>query len=158
MNLHSHLDEMIQAVLPVVQRFHNQSALSPHAATIDKSGALAGQLLVSDGTAQLSVSQAIRDFETSLRLLAAGGEIQAAGIFYHSPGIDTASATFSLPPANTAADCNCLAAMLEHVTGQSVYLLVPYSGEPPSVEYGMGKLVQKPMNIFAAAQASNKSW
>ena len=153
MALHGQLDEIIQAALPVVQRFHSQAMLAPHAATIDKSGTLAGRLLATDGSPQLSVSQAIEHFEHSFAHLAKAGELQATGIFYHSPGIDVASPVFALPPAATADESRNLVAMLEHVSGQSVYLLIPYRGQPPSVEYGMGKLIEKPPKIFEHRQS-----
>jgi len=156
MALHPRLDELIQRVLPVVQDFHRKGMFAPHAATIDKAGALAGRALTTDGTAQLSVAQAIEHFESSFAKQATLREIQATGIFYHSPGIDTSAGRVSLPPANNTDECKTLVALLEHAAGDSVYLLIPYSGELPSVEYEVGKLVEKPSKVFASQPSEGK--
>jgi hypothetical protein len=159
MALHPQLDELIQRVLPVVQDFHRKGICAPHAATVDKAGVLAGRALTTDGTTQLSVAQAIEHFESSFAKQAALGEIQATGIFYHSPGLDTSSGRVSLPPATNTDECRALVALLEHAAGDSVYLLISYSGEPPSVEYAVGKLVEKPLEVFASQQSKvKKPW
>jgi|EndMetStandDraft_5_1072996.scaffolds.fasta_scaffold56024_5 hypothetical protein len=152
MALHQQLDELIQRVLPVVQDFHRKGMFAPHAASIDKAGTLAGHALTTDGTTQLSVSQAIEHFESRLSQQANVGEIQAAGIFYHSPGIDASGSRVSLPPASNTDECRTLVASLEHASGDSVYLLIPYSGEPPVVEYAVGKLIEKPAKVFSPKQ------
>lgn len=149
MALHQQLDELISRVLPVVQDFHRKSMFAPHAATIDAAGSVAGHALTTDGTTQLSVSQAIEHFERKFAEQAKVNEIQGAGIFYHSPGIDTSAGSVSLPPAMTTDECRTLVALLEHASGNSVYLLLPYSGEPPEVEYSVGRLIEKPSKIFA---------
>jgi hypothetical protein len=156
MALHPQINELIQRVLPVVQDFHRKGMFAPHAATIDTAGNLAGRALTTDGTAQLSVAQAIEHFESSFSKQAVLGEIQATGIFYHSPGIDTSAGSVSLPPANKTDECKALVALLEHAAGDSVYLLIPYLGEPPSVEYEVGKLVERPSKVFASRQSQDK--
>jgi hypothetical protein len=123
---------------------------APHAATIDAAGSVAGHALTTDGTAQLSVSQAIEHFERKFAERANMNQIQGTGIFYHSPGIDSSTGSVSLPPAMTTDECRTLVALLEHASGNSVYLLIPYSGEPPAVEYAVGKLIDKPSKIFVA--------
>lgn len=148
MALHQQLDELIQRVLPVVQDFHRKGMFAPHAATMDSQGELAGHALTADGGTQLSVSQAIAHFESKFVLQAKSGDIQATGIFYHSPGIDASSGQVVLPPASNTDECRTVVALLEHASGDSVYLLIPYTGEPPDVEYGMGKLVEKPVTVF----------
>jgi hypothetical protein len=80
MALHIQLDELINRVLPVAQHFHGKGMLAPHAATIDKTGELSGRALTTDGTEELSVSQAIEHFESTFAQLAAEGNIQASGI------------------------------------------------------------------------------
>jgi len=149
MALHAQLGELINRVLPVVQHFHDKGMLAPHAATIDKTGELSGRALTTDGTEELSVSQAIEHFESTFAQLAAVGSIQASGIFYHSSGVDLSSGTVALPPANNTDECRALVALLEHTSGESVYLLVPYTGQAPSIEYAMGKLIEKPSKAFA---------
>ncbi len=149
MALHHQLDELINRVLPVVQDFHQKGMFSPHAATIDAAGKVAGHALTTDGSTQLSVAQAISHFEQKFSTHASHSEIQAAGIFYHSPGIDTSGATVSLPPASTTDECQTLVALLEHASGDSVYLLIPYTGQPPAIAYAVGKLIAKPAKIFA---------
>jgi hypothetical protein len=159
MAVHHQLDELINRVLPVVQHFHGQAMFAPHAATINASGELAGRALTTDGTTQLSVPQAIEHFETTFRQLASAGEINASGIFYHSPGISTSSGSVSLPPATNTDECRSLVACLEHTAGDSVYLVIPYSGEPPSIEYDIGKLIAKPPAVFISAKSQQtKSW
>jgi hypothetical protein len=160
MALHPQLDELIQRVLPTVQNFHSKGMFAPHAATIDKAGNLSGRALTTDGSPQLSVSQAIEHFETSFAQQASSGVIQAAGIFYHSPGVDTSTGKVSLPPASNRLECTTLVALLEHAGGDSVYLLIPYSGEPPAVAYALGKLVEKPPKVFnpQGTQTKNSWW
>ena len=157
MALHPQLDELIHRVLPVVQDFHRKGMLAPHAATIDSKGELSGHALTTDGTTQLSVSQAIEHFESKFALQARSGEIQAASVFYHSPGIDASADGVLLPPASTTDECRTVVALLEHSSGDSVYLLIPYSGQPPEVEYGVGKLIEKPAKVFLPAAISIKS-
>lgn len=156
---HQQLDELINRVLPVVQEFHQKGMFSPHAATIDAAGAVAGHALTTDGSAQLSVTEAIQHFEEKFSRQASHSEIQGAGIFYHSPGIETSGGSVSLPPASTTDECRTLVALLEHAVGDSVYLLIPYSGQPPEVEYAVGKLIEKPVTIFVRKRAGEpKPW
>jgi hypothetical protein len=148
MALHPQLDEIINRVLPVVQDFHGKEMFAPHAATIDKAGALTGRALTNDDSAQLSVTQAIDHFEKSFMQLAVNNEIQASGIFYHSSGIDASASRVSLPPATTTDECRTIVALLEQASGESLYLLIPYSGQPPTVEYAVRKLIEKPSKVF----------
>lgn len=148
MALHTQLDELIQRVLPVVQHFHSQGMFAPHAATIKSSGELSGHALTSDGTTQLSVAQTIEHFESQFAREAQADGIRAAAIFYHSPGIVPAGNGVSLPPADTTDDCKNIVAILEHASGESVYLLIPYSGEAEAIEYSVGKLIEKNPRIF----------
>lgn len=123
MALHHQLDELVNRALPVVQDFHRRGMFSPHAATIDASGSVAGHALTTDGSTQLSVAQAIEHFEQKFSGPAGLNEIQGAGIFYHSPGIATSEGRVSLPPATTTDECRTLVALLEHAAGDSVCLL-----------------------------------
>ena len=157
MTLHPQLDELINRVLPVVQDFHGKAMFAPHAATIDNAGALTGRALTTDGSAQMSVPQAIDHFESSFMQLAAKGEIKASGIFYHSSGIDSSSSSVTLPPASTTDECRNLVALLEHASGESLYLLIPYSGQSPTIEYAIGKLIEKPPKVFVRTGVSKKS-
>lgn len=132
---------------------------APHAASIDSTGELSGHALTTDGTNQLSVSQAIEHFESKFSLQAKSHEIQATGIFYHSPGIDASAKIVSLPPANTTDECRAIVALLEHSLGDSVYLIIPYSGQLPEIEYSSGKLVEKPTRVFPhKSNSTNKPW
>lgn len=159
MALHPQLDELIHRVLPMVQDFHQRGMFSPHAATIDAAGSVAGHALTTDGSTQLSVQQAIDHFEQKFSLNAERNEIQGAGIFYHSPGVTSSGGRVSLPPATTTEECRTLVALLEHASGDSVYLLVPYAGTPPKVEYAVGKLIEKPARVFIRKQSPDrKPW
>lgn len=159
MALHQQLDELINRVLPVVQDFHRKGMFAPHAASVDAAGNVAGHALTTDGTTQLLVGQALEHFERKFAQQAGLSEIQGTGIFYHSPGVDTSAGTVTLPPATTTYECRTLVALLEHVAGDSVYLLIPYGGEGPALEYGLGKLVEKPRKIFVSTQrGQSKPW
>jgi len=159
MALHAQIDELIQRVLPVVQHFHRQGMFAPHAATMKSNGEIGGHALTSDGSTQLSVAQTIEHFERQFSQDAQAGGIQAAAIFYHSPGIVTEGNGISLPPADTTDDCKNIVALLEHASGDSVFLLIPYSGEGPAVEYSAGKLIEKPPKIFRAGlRLEKKPW
>lgn len=159
MALHPQLDELINRVLPVVQDFHQRDMFAPHAATIDGAGSVVGHALTTDGSTQLSVEQAIKHFEQQFSRNADLNEIQGAGIFYHSPGILTSEGKVSLPPATTTDECRTLVALLEHASGESVYLLVPYAGTPPNVEYAVGKLIERPASIFSGKRRpERKPW
>ena len=157
MAFHPQLDELIDGMLPIVQHFHREGMFAPHAATIDFQGDLFGQALTIDESTQLSVSQAIEHFESEFALQAQSGEIQAAGIFYHSPGMHASSGKDLLPPADTTDECRAIVALLEHSCGDSVYLLIPYSGQPPQVEYGIGELIEKPAKVFLSKPPSRDS-
>jgi len=148
MALHPQLDEILDAVLPIVQQFQRQSMYAPHAATIDCEGMLAGHALTSDGSNQLSVKEALAHFETSFRELAQAGKISASAIFYHSTGIDPSSGNLALPPANTLDECRILVGLLEHVSGESVYIVLPYTGHAESIAYATGRLIKKPPKVF----------
>lgn len=159
MALHPQLDELINRVLPIVQDFHGKAMFAPHAATIDNAGVLTGRALTSDRSTQMSVPEAIEHFESSFMQLAAKGEIQASGIFYHSPGIDTSFSKVTLPPASTTDECRTLVALLENASGESLYLLVPYSGQSPAIEYAIGKLIEKPSKVFLRESIpSSRPW
>lgn len=159
MALHPQLDELIHRMIPVVQDFHGKGMFSPHAATIDNAGELSGHALTADGTTQLSVMQTIEHFEDKFSRQAESGEIRATGIFYHSPGIDASGHKVSLPPAATTDECRAIVALLEHSSGDSVYLLVPYSGEAKAIEYAVGKLIEKPAKIFRPKPSvAKKPW
>lgn len=159
MALQTQLDELTHRILPVVQDFHRKGMFAPHAASFDTSGEISGHALTTDGTAQHSVSKAIEYFEATFKEKGASGEITATGIFYHSPGVDTSAGIVSLPPANNTDDCKTLVGLLEHASGQSVYLVIPYSGRPPDIEYAVGKLIGKPPRIFIVRGSQEKrSW
>lgn len=159
MALHPQLEELIDRLLPVVQDFHRKRMFSPHAATVDAAGSVSGHALTNDGSTHVSVLQAIEHFERKFSRQADLNEIHGTGIFYHSPGIDTSTGVVIVPPAATTDECRTLVALLEHASGDSFYLLLPYSGEPPAVEYAMGKLVKKPSRVFAARPApKSKPW
>lgn len=147
MALHPQLDKLISGMLPIVQDFHRNGMFAPHAATIDRQGDLFGHALVEE-TEESTASQAIEHFESKFGLQARRGEIQASGIFYHSPGIDASDNKVFLPPASTTDECKAIVALLEHSCGNSVYLFIPYSGQPPQVEYDDGQLIEKPPKVF----------
>jgi hypothetical protein len=159
MALHPELDELIHRVLPVVQEFHRKGMFSPHAATVNMAGELAGYALTTDGTTQLSVAQTIEHFESKFAGQAKLSEIRGSGIFYHSPGVSAVENRVILPPANTTDECRAVVALLEHSSGDSVYLLLPYSGKSPAIEYAVGKLIEKPARIlWPEPNGANKPW
>jgi hypothetical protein len=159
MALHAQLEELLDRIMPMVKHFHGTSMFAPHAATMDGAGTVAGHALSSDGTSNLSVPQAIAHFESSFKQLAQDGAIVASAIFYHGGAIDTSSGKLALPPASTTDECLAVVGLLEHVSGESVYILIAYQGEPGNVEYSPGKLIEKPPAVFLSRQVQPpKPW
>lgn len=161
MTLHPQLHHLIDGMLPIVQDFHREGSFAPNAASVDLQGKLLGQAIVIDDTDEstdvFTPEEAIEYFESEFALQAQSGKTQATGIFYHSPGIDASSGEVSLRPAHTTDECRAIVALLEHSCGDSVYLIIPYSGQPPQVEYGMGKLIEKPAKVFKSKRPSRAS-
>ena len=152
--LHPQLEQLVDGMLPTVKHFQSRSMYSPHAATIDREGHLSAKALTSDGSKQFTVAQTIDYFTVNFRKLAQSGQIVASGIFYHSRGVDTSSGKVVLPPASTIEECVALVALLEHASGQSLYLLLPYSNASGAVQYATGRLIQKPASVFVPEQPS----
>jgi hypothetical protein len=150
MALHIQLEEILDTVLPVVQQFHGRSMYAPHAATMEPDGSLTGHALTTDGTTHVSAVQALTHFEDSFHKEALAGSIRASAIFYHSVGVVASSGKVTLPPANTIDECRCIVGLLEHESGESVYIVIPYKGEPGSITYETGKLIAKPQRVFAS--------
>jgi hypothetical protein len=148
MALHAQLNEILDAVLPVVQQFHGRSMYAPHAAMMGRDGVITGHALTSDGSNHLSVEQALAHFAESFRPLAQAGEISASAVFYHSVGIAPSSGRVELSPASTIDECRVLVGLLEHESGQSVYIVIPYRGEAGSIEYDTDTLIEKPPAVF----------
>lgn len=107
-----------------------------------------GSLLTDKGNGHLTVTQAIDRFEATFRTKAEAGEIVASGIFYHASGMDVSSSVLAIPAAVSLEECRAVVGLLEHASGDSVYLYIPYTGSPPDIEYGVGKLIQKLPKVF----------
>ncbi|MEB4592507.1 hypothetical protein VSS37_16095 [Candidatus Thiothrix sp. Deng01] len=161
MTLHPKLNELLDEMLPIVQDFHRQGMFAPHAAFIDDEGNCTGSALTTDGSCSLSVSQALDYFENRFSQLAAEGKIQASAIFYHSSGVKVTEdfevshiAGRLFAPADHEDECHILVVLLEHAAGDSVYLQCSYTGQPPSVDYQMDFLIEKPAKVFNCSPPS----
>ena len=95
--MHHQLDRMIHTLIPLFQDYHRKSMFSPMAVTVDSHDELSGLTLTADEANQLSVSQAIEYFESMFIEQAKSNDLQATGIFDHSPGINLAAKTFAFP-------------------------------------------------------------
>ena len=62
-----------------------------------------------------------------------------------------------LSPAAAADECRAVVALLEHSSGDSVYLILPCSGEDKAIEYALGKRIEKPAKIFLSEPSTEKS-
>lgn len=158
MSLHTQLEELLNRVMPVVKQFHSKAMYAPHAATMDSAGDVTGRAFTSDGTSNLTVGQSLVHFESGFAELARKNEIHASGIFYHGAGMNSSSGVLELPPAETEGECVAVVGLLEHISGQSVYLYIPYSGERDAIEYATGKLIAKPQKVFAVAPTQQPWW
>jgi len=148
MALHPETDELIQRVLPMFQDMHGKGMLAPLGAFMDQAGSIKLHALANEGGAEISVAEAISKIEAKFTELALSAEIQASAIFYHTPGIDPQSEEFQLLPGENESNCHCIAVLLEHRSGDSVYLLVPHSLTAERIEYQTGKLISKPSKVF----------
>lgn len=149
MSLNPQTDELINAMLPIVKRFHSNMQLAPHAATMSDAGEISGRAVVNENNeSQMSVVEAISYFEAEFIKLAKSGEIAASAIFYHGTGI------WPPTPAQSVEEANKIVVILEHIDGDSVYLLIPYVISNGECEYSMGSLVEKPSAIFSVESRS----
>lgn len=145
MALHPQLDQIINAMLPLVQDFHAKGQLAPQAASMDNAGEITGNALVTDGDKKLTVREALSHLTSNLRKAASAREIVASAIFYHNTGLDDSD-----PPA--------LIALLEHVSGDSVLMAIPYHVTSDGIQYELGQLIAKPPEIFLSPQVTTKPW
>lgn len=160
MALHQDLNGMINAMLPIVKQFHGKSQLAPHAASITNDGQVRGSALVKTRKQNIGVSEAVNYFEEEFRKAAEAGTIIASAIFFHGllmiqPGAHPAVAAH---PAETNKDARSVIALLEHNTGESLYLVIPYKSTPNGIEYELGRLIAKPPRVFKSVAAARKSW
>ena len=157
MALHSQLDELLNAMLPFVQQFHSKYQLAPHAASMNNAGEIKGSALVTKDNQSLSVAEAISHFELKFRKAAEARAIVASAVFFHGVGLAEPA-----KPAQTEEEACALVALMEHRSGQSVFLVIPYSATDSGIQYEMGKLIAKPAAVFlapeAAPNAESKPW
>jgi hypothetical protein len=143
MALHPQLDELIHAMLPVVQQFHSKGQLAPHAASMRQDGDIHGAALVTGDDRNLSVAEAVAYFESTFGEAAKAGEIVASAIWYHGVALFQ-----PIRPADTVEEACTLTALLEHKSGDSVYLVIPYRATDAGIEYELGRLIAKPASVF----------
>jgi hypothetical protein len=157
MALHPQLDQLINAMLPLVQQCHAEGELAPHAASMSASGEMTGEaFVVKDETAverSGSVREALAYFEGKFRKAAQANEIVASAIFFHGVGLAEPAR-----PAQTAEEASALVALLEHRVGESVFLVIPYRVAEVGIQYELGKLVAKPAAVFSPKQPKAKPW
>lgn len=157
---HPQMIELFDRMMPMVKHFHANAQFAPHAATMDMAGEVTGQALTTDGRTQLTLEQTIEYFEARFRAQAQAGQILASGVFYHGSGIRPGDGIVTLPPATVVEEAVALVALLEHVSGDSVFAYVPYHGEPGAVVYQGGQLIEKAPAVFPrpAPPAAEKPW
>lgn len=143
MALHSQLDQIINAMLPFVQKFHSQGQLAPHAASLSRSGELIGATLATNDNRRVSVPDTLAHFENQFRQAANADQIIASAVFYHGVGLTTLGT-----PAQTVEEAGAIVGMLEHKAGDSVYLVIPYHDTDAGIEYELGRLITKPASVF----------
>jgi hypothetical protein len=155
MSLHPQLEQLIDTMLPFVKEFHGNLQLAPHAASMTVSGEVLGSALVIDeGRENISVEYAIEHFEKEYRESATQGKIIASAIFFH--GIEAQKGIF---PATSISEAANLIVALEHHSGQSIYLAIPYHASSNGFTYEMGKLIEKQPAVFLRkSKRVNKSW
>lgn len=144
MPLHPQLEELAGRMLPLVKRFHAQEDFAPHAAAMDASGEVTGNALIyEEGARQPTVAEALERFESAYRQAAAAGEIVASAVFFHGAALDG-----GVRPAATVGEAAALVFGLEHESGQSLYLAVPYARTPDGPVYEPPVLIEKPVAVF----------
>lgn len=153
MSLHPQLEQLVDSMLPFVKRFHERLQLAPHAASMDVAGEITGSALVAEDDGNFTVEEALDHFQSRFRADAERGEIIASAVFYFAVPIQA-----GMRPARTVEEAAVLAAILEHVSGQSLYLAIPFERAPQGFIYQSGQLIEKPPVVFAAAKAAPKPW
>ena len=143
--MHSQLDELIDATLQHAKDCHARGSLAPLAATMNASGEITGAALTNDGTNNISVLEVLNYFETEWRRRAASGEIVATSLWFHGT-----SFLHGIQPATTIDEACTLVCRLEHYSGESVSLAIPYQQTGDAFEYHLGRLILKPAAVFAA--------
>lgn len=152
MSLNLDVDNLINAMLPIVKQFHSNMQLAPHAATMSSAGEISGRAVVNESNErEMSVPEVLSYFEDKFKSLAESDEIIASAIFFHGTGV------WPPKPAETAQEANKIIAMLEHRNGDSVYLIIPYVISNGECEYSLGTLVEKPRVVFSNEGAKQKT-
>ena len=143
----------MNAMLPLVQQFHAKGQLAPHAASMDNAGEIKGSALVVQDSRTLSVPEALSHFESTFRQAAQASEIVASAVFFHGVGLAEPARH-----AKTEEEARAIVALLEHKSGDSVFLVVPYESTPGGITYEVGKLIGKPAAVFSSPVKESKPW
>ena len=136
------LKELLEALLPLVERLHAKGDLAPTAAYLDASGEIGGFAFTSDdvAAADMTVDEALQRMQERMRELAAAQDIVASAIFYHAVSLED-----DARPAAYASEAAMLIGMLEDVDGQSFYFARPYTSGPV---YQRARLIERPPTVF----------
>ncbi len=141
--LGSQLNELLEALLPLIQRLHTQGDLAPNAAFMNASGEICGLAFLSDDTTDMTVAEALERMEARLRALAHEKDIVASAVFYHAVSLEK-----ELRPAAHASEAATLVGMLEHADGQSFYFAMPYTSGSGGPVYERARLIERPPTVF----------
>jgi len=143
MQLGSQLNELLEALLPLVERFHAQGDLAPNAAFINAAGEICGLAFVSDDATGMTVAEALERMEARLQALAATKDIVASAVFYHAVSLEK-----ELRPAAYASEAATLIGMLEDADGRSFYFAMPYTSGSSGPVYQRARLIERPATVF----------
>lgn len=144
--LHDDLRHLLEGHMPFLASLHEAESLAPLAAAMDRAGEVKGSALVleSEERESPSVEEAISRFTEQHRIAAQNGEIGASAIFYHG--------RFDAPdvrPARTVDEANCIVALLEHVSRESVTVVIAYRRDGEGRwEYAKPVILSKPAAVF----------
>ncbi|MFO0874139.1 MAG: hypothetical protein U0575_09230 [Phycisphaerales bacterium] len=136
---HPDLDNLMNALLPFAQQMlAKHGEFYPYGSTMTTGGEIVSQAAY-DGDDHPQSQPLIERMTQAFRAMAASGEIRAAGICYD---------VRTIPPGQTEkTDAICLG--LEHQTGQSVSVFLPYKkGWFGKIRYGELFATRRDAEIF----------
>jgi hypothetical protein len=106
-------------------------------------GELFGKIHHFSADESFSMQQAIQELKGRLQEMYDKKEIRVGIILYHPPGVDAKTEAFSLLATSSLYDARCLVVSLDHISGDSLYLMIPYALNAGGVKYDKGTLVKK---------------
>jgi hypothetical protein len=119
---------LVDDQLDFLKSLHLQGSLAPLAAAMDSRGEIDGLALTTKNSDDddKGVEEALAFFSEKFKAGALQGELVACAIFYHGchgPG----KGAFTVAPAQTIPDADCIVALLDHRDGQAVTCVIQYT-------------------------------